>query len=278
MMPTIEEGIEQLQQEFADAKIPTDEPGFYEDRAFIRREQKDPHYLDNYARFVEQQPYSRAYIEHVEPVVHVVSEEMQFALKHDGSQEAHAEAPFVISRMLEREGVWNYVVSGSLIITFPGGSGFAPYTFRTTDLHRGTAIDCSYHWVVAPPFQVIDIAIQTCQYPYPFMHLLPKIVWETNGEPAVAEPSDIFTDHALDEIAEAGMTTDEALDRYFPTYRSRFAADFPARIATRLDTQLKYVPMRVMVAEPSLEQFTAFQSRGFSAAQIYAKKVRPRLS
>ena len=89
--------------------------------------------------------------------------------------------------MLEREGVWNYVVSGSLIITFPGGSGFAPYTFRTTDLHRGTAIDCSYHWVVAPPFQVIDIAIQTCQYPYPFMHLLPKIVWETNGELAVAE-------------------------------------------------------------------------------------------
>ena len=82
----MEEGIEQLQQEFADAKISTDEPGFYEDAAFIRREQKIPHYLDNYARFVEQQPYSLSYLDRAEPIIHVVSEELQLALKEDGSQ------------------------------------------------------------------------------------------------------------------------------------------------------------------------------------------------
>jgi hypothetical protein len=277
-MPVIEEGIEQLQQEFADAHIPTDEPGFYEDPAFIRREQKRPNYLDNYARFVQQQHYSLSYLDRAEPIIHVASEEMQLALKEDGSAEAHAEAPYVMSRILEREGVWNFVASGSLTMTFPAGSGFEPFAFPALNLQCGQTIDCSYHWVVAPPFQIIDIAIQACRYPYPFNHLLPKIVWEPSGELTTGELGDFFGPMALKEIARTGMTLDEALDLYFPTYRHGFSADFPARSITRLGAQLKYVQTRVKVSEQSLEQFTGFQSRGLTAAQIYAKNIRPRLS
>ena len=91
MTVLMEEGIEQLLQEFAQARISTEQPGFYEDGAFIRREQKIPHYLDNYARFVDQQPYSPAYLDRGLSIIHVVSEELQLALKEDGSQEAHAE-------------------------------------------------------------------------------------------------------------------------------------------------------------------------------------------
>ena len=47
-MSCIAEGIERIEQEFAAARIPTDEPGFYEDRQFVRREQRDPTYLVNY--------------------------------------------------------------------------------------------------------------------------------------------------------------------------------------------------------------------------------------
>jgi hypothetical protein len=277
-MPVIEEGIEQLEQEFAAARIPTNEPGFYEDPAFIRREQKIPHYLDNYARFVQQHPFGLSYLDHAEPIIHVVSEEMQLALKEDGTPEAHAEAAFVMSRILEREGVWNFVASGSLSMTFPAGSGFESFSFPAFNVQCGKPIDCAYRWVVAPPFQIIDIAIQACRYPYPFNHLLPKIVWETGGEPATAELTDIFGANALKESARTGMTLDEALDHYCPNYRGRFAADFPPRVISRLDTQLKYVPTSVQVAEQSLEQFTGFQSRGLVAAQIYAQKIRPRLS
>ena len=277
-MPVIEEGVEQLQQEFTDARIPTDEPGFYEDPAFIRREARVPHYLDKYARFVQQQPYSLSYLDRAEPIIHVVSEELQLALKEDGTAEAHAEATFVMSRILEREGVWNYVASGSLSITFPTGLGFEPFAFPAFNVQCGKAIECSYRWVVAPPFQIIDIAIQACRYPYPFNHLLPKIVWEPSGEPATGELTDFFGANALKEIAKAGMTLDEALDHYLPNYRSGFAPDFPPRAITRLDTQLKYVPTGVAVAENSLEQFSGFKSKGLTAAQIYAQKIRPRLT
>ena len=277
IMPVIEEGIEQLQQEFANARISTDEPGFYEDPAFIRREAKVPHYLDNYARFVQQQPYSLSYLDRAEPIIHVVSEELQLALKDDGPAEAYAEATFVMSRILEREGVWNYVASGALSMTFPSGSGFEPFSFPAFNVQAGKPIYCSYHWVVAPPFQIIDFEIQACRYPYPFNHLLPKIVWEPSGESATADLSDFFGANALKEIANTGMTLDEALDHYLPNYRSSFAHDFVPRSINRMDTQLKYVPTGVAVAENSLEQFTGFKSKGLTAAQIYAQKIRPRL-
>jgi hypothetical protein len=277
-MPVIEEGIEQLQQEFENARIPTNEPGFYEDPAFIRREARVPNYVDNYARFVQQQPYTLSYLDRAEPIIHVASEELQLALKEDGTPEAHAEATFVMSRILEREGVWNYVASGSLSMTFPSGSGFEPFSFPAFNIQAGKAIDCSYHWIVAPPFQIIDIAIQACRYPYPFNHLLPKIVWEANCDPATAEMADFFGANALKEIAKTGMTLDEALDHYLPDYRNHFAADFPPRSVNRMETQLKYVPTGVVVAETALEQFTGFKSRGLNAAQIYAQKIRPRLT
>jgi hypothetical protein len=273
-----EEGLEQLVQEFAASKISTDEPGFYEEGAFIRREAKVPHYLDNYARYVNQQHYHPAYLDRVQPIIHVVSEELQLALKEDGSQEAHAEAPFVMSRILEREGVWNYVACGSLTINFPSGSGFEPFSFWSIEVRQERAVDTAYQWVVAPPFQIIDIAIQACKYPNPFNHLLPKIVWEDNGEATVAELSDIFSPKGMKLITDAGLSMDEALDRYLPHYRGAFAQDFPPRIVSRLDTQLKYVPTGVKVAEQSLEQFSGFQHRGLNAAQIYAKNIRPRLS
>jgi hypothetical protein len=278
MTGVMETGFDEVMRDFAAAKISTEEPGFYEDGAFIRREAKTPHYLFNYARFVDHQPYHPGYLDRAEPIIHVVSEELQLALKEDGSQEAHAEAPLVMSRILEREGVWNYVVSGALSITFPSDSGFEPFSFYSLEVRQERAVDCSYHWVVAPPFQIIDIAIQACKYPNPCNHLLPKIVWENNAEPTVAELGDIFNPKGVKQITDAGMSMDEALDRYLPYYRGAFADSFPPRLVNRMGTQLKYVPTDILVAEQSLEQFKCFKSRGLNAAQIYAEKIQPRLS
>ena len=278
-MSCIVEGIEQIEQEFAAAGIPTGEPGFYEHRQFVRREQRDPAYLVNYARFVQWQRYTPAYLERVEPIVHVVAEELQLALKRDGSPAAHAEAPLVMSRILEREGVWNYVVRGSLTITFPPNSGFAPFTFPAVDAApNGAPIDVAYQWVFAPPFQVIDMTIQSCRYPYPFNHLLPKTIWEQNAEAAAGDAAEILSPGALQAIGRDGLSAAEGLDRYLPHYRSCFAPDFPGHLVSRLGTQLKYVPTGVIASDNSLEEFAGFASQGMTAAQLYAKKMKPRWS
>jgi hypothetical protein len=103
-------------------------------------------------------------------------------------------------------------------------------------------------------------------------------VWENNAEPTTADINDFFSPKGVARIAEMGMTVEEALDRYLPYYRGDFVRDFPPRLVSRMGTQLKYVPTSIMVAEQSLEQFTGFKSRGLNGAQIYAKKIQPRLS
>ena len=275
-MPVIEEGIEQLLQEFAEEGIPISQPGFHQDPSFIRCEHKDPTYLEKYVRFVQHQQYSQSYQDQAALIIQVVSEELQWALHQEQSPEAYNEAPLVMSRILEREGVWNYVASGGLTLTFPAGSGFEPFTLPAMTMQYGKPADCAYRWIVAPPFQVIDITIQACNCPNPIHHLLPKLVWDA-GEPVIGEPGDIFSDAMLKEIAKAGMTTDQALDRYLPDYRSVIAANYPARLITWTGTQLKYVPTAVSVADVPLKHCKGFRACGLSAAQIYSARIRPRI-
>jgi hypothetical protein len=98
-------GLQQLQEDFAQARISTDTPGFYEDFQFIRREHRDPTYINNYARFVQWQPYTDAYLDKVDRIVHIVAAELQLAMQLDPNQPSYDESPLVISRILEREGI-----------------------------------------------------------------------------------------------------------------------------------------------------------------------------
>ncbi len=277
-MTDLAERLRLLQSDFAEARIPTDSPGFYEDRGFIRREQKDPTYLDNYARFVQWQPYRPAYLETAEQTIYVVAAEMQLALQLDGTPDGYNEAPFVMSRMLEREGIWNYVVRGTLSLGFPAGSGFAPYSFWSVGVDGGTNGECGYKWVYAPPFRVIDITIQAQDYPCPVTHLLPKTVLEKDTEAVAGDPAEMLSPAAVDELRRAGLSLEEGLDRFAPTFRSRFAPDFPAQAFSRGGVRFKYVPTSVIAADESLEQFQGFVSKGRSASQLYDREIRPRLA
>jgi hypothetical protein len=277
-MTDLAERLRHLQSDFSAARIPTDSPGFYEDRGFIRREQKDPTYLDNYARFVQWQSYRPAYLETAEQTVYVVTAEMQLALQLDGTREGYDEAPFVMSRMLEREGIWNYVVRGTLTLSFPSGSGFAPYSFWSIGVDGGAKIECGYKWVYAPPFRVVDITIQVQDYPWPVTHLLPKTVLEKDTEAVAGDPAEMLSPAAVDELRRAGLSLEEGLDRFAPTFRSRFAPDFPAHVFSRGGVQFKYVPTAIIASDASLEQFQGFVSKGRSASQIYSQEIRPRLT
>jgi hypothetical protein len=276
-MEQLAERLDKLQTEFADARIPTDQPGFYEEFQFVRRESKDPTYLDNYARFVQWQPYSDSYLWKAEEIIHVVAAELQHAMQVDGSAAAYDEIPVVMARILEREGVWSYVVHGAVTITFPISSGFAPYSFRAVDTEANSLKARGYTWLFAPPFQVVDLAIISQNYPDPVSHFLPKIILEKDTETTVGDPAEILTAGAIEEFRAEGLSLDEGLDRLVPGFRSRFAPDFPACKFSRNEAEFTFVPMRVVPTETPLEQITKFVSKGRSAMHIYDHDIRPRL-
>jgi hypothetical protein len=277
-MADLAERLQRLQGDFADARIPTGSPGFYEDRGFIRREQKDPAYLDNYARFVDWQPYTSAYLETAEQAVYVVAAEMQLALLLDRSPASYEETPFVMSRILERDGIWNYVGCGALSLAFPPGSGFAPYSFWSLGTNGDGRGDHGYKWLCAPPFHVVDITIQALDFPCPVNHLLPKTVLEKNTQAAAGEAAEILSPATIDEFRRTGVTVEDGLDRCAPSFRSRFAPDFPAQTFSRGGVTFRYVPTSVVTCDASLEQFKGFVSKGRSASQFYAQDIRPRLA
>jgi hypothetical protein len=196
----------------------------------------------------------------------------------DESPAAYAETPLVLSRILEREGIWNFVVHGALTITLPPGAGFKPVTFWSADVKSSAEGKFGRTWVYAPPFKVVDITLQAQDYPYPITHMLPKSIMEKATEAAVGDPADILSPAALAEVDRAGLSREEGLDRFAPTFCRRIAADFSAQAFVRGGVQFKYVPTAVIASDASLEQFQGFVSKGRSASQVYTQEIRPRLA
>jgi len=226
---------------------------------------------------VQWQSYSPAYVDKADKVVHIVAAELQLAMQLDPNQSSYDSSPLVISRMLEREGIWNYVVHGAASVAFPPGSGYEPHGFPAVNAKRGMIKSPGYTWVVAPPFWVIDLSIQTQDFPHPVGHLLPRLLLEKDVEPADSSPEELLTAAAIDEIQQEGLSLQEGLDRYAPGFLDRFSIDFPACTFQRAETQFKFIPMKVVTTEESLEQFKAFTSKGRSAMDIYEQEIKPRL-
>ena len=229
-------------------------------------------------RFVQWQPYTEAYLDRAEQIVHVIVAEMQLALKFGANQDAFDETPLVISRILEREGVWNYVVGGTLTISFPSGSGFEPVSFWSIDVHKGARRESGHKWVFAPPFQVIDLTILAQDCRLSCMHLLPKLVMETGGQTEAVEPAEVLSPAAVAEIQRTGLSINDGLDRLVPGYRERFAPDFPAAVSGKDGTRLKYIPTAVVASDEDLEQLQGFRSKGRTASQVYDREMKPRLA
>lgn len=277
LMVETSNGLAQLEKEFADAKIDTTSPGFYEDFQFVRRETRDPTYINNYARYVQWQSYTPAYLERAEEVVQVVVAEMLLAMQLDMNKLAYVESPLVISRILEREGIWNYVARGALNVTFPIDSGFEPFTIWTVDVKDRSKFAHGSTWVVVPPFQIVDLQIQTYGYPHPVSHLLPRMVLEKDAKPTTVDPAELLSPAAVEEAHESGISLAQELDNLAPGYLDRFAPDFPALEFSRDVTQFRYVPTEIVTTDEMLEQMQAFVSKGRYAMQIYDEEIRPRL-
>src|SRR5258708_5001250 len=94
-------------------------PGFYDDKKFIRAESVDPAFLETYARYVESRPYDDPYLSRARREIPIIAEGVWGELVADGRLGACIDIGMILSRILEQEGFWNYMVKGSLTMHFP---------------------------------------------------------------------------------------------------------------------------------------------------------------
>jgi hypothetical protein len=264
--------FDEIQRDFLDAGIEVSAPGFYDHPIFSQRESGHPGYLNNYARFVRGRQYSPAYMEKAERVILAVGEILENELVKDGRQGACVDLNMVFSRILDKEGVWNHIVSGSLAVESPGGRLASFPSLDFGDFAAGHA------WVYAPPFDVVDLTIRQQPYDSPRTKvLLPKTIFEKAVTPFRLKPTDVCSKALLRMAAERGVPNDKAIFTLEPHLREFFQL-FPCNLVKRERLAFRYVPVAVSASDAPLEKIVNYPMNGRFAAQIYEELVKPILS
>ncbi len=261
---------EDIKQDFEKRNIPFETPGFYDHPNFLLIEEKNASYLSNYAKFVHERPRDESYNEFVKKTVPLIVN--FYNDKHIGKDSNNSRTEFtnIISKALEKSGVWNYVVKGSVTIDFPDASGIPKHNFWSIDYDGYSA---AHTWIVAPPFYVVDVSLNTqALSTEEAEHLM-----STNCDEAskIIEPEleDILTPDACTLLASHKLKRSEYFGVISPQ-TEKFLAVFPSREVSFKDTKVKYFPLSVSAADMPFEQMTAMQFDEQTAYEIYENEVK----
>lgn len=167
-------------------------PGFYDEPAFLAAERTDPTLLEAYAGFVQALPLDESYREYARARVKTTTTFLLEELKADGRNGACIDVSHALSRFLERQNVWNFIVSGAVTISFPASSGRPPKHFWPMGSGPHTlGAKAAHMWVHAPPFAVVDLTLMMQSYENGEERWLPGAVVAEHLSTAAAVLSDL---------------------------------------------------------------------------------------
>ena len=183
------QSFEEMRISFLTKGICIDKPGFYDEPNFLKIEKDYPEFLNCYASYVQSQPYSDEYLKNAKENIPLIVNALNNELIQDGRQGACIDISSLLSKILEHEGYWNYIVKGSLTISFPESSKIKPTYYWSFDTGR---FEAGHAWVFAPPYKVIDISIKQQKQPENELEYIPNFVLAENVSPCNMTVMDII--------------------------------------------------------------------------------------
>ena len=268
------EGYEAVARQFQDQGIPVDQPGFYDHPNFVKVEQQIPTYLNNYARFVATRTYTEEYLGRAQREIPLIAGSFHRELCVDGRLGACVDASGYLSRMLEREGFWNFMVKGSLTIDFPARSKIPRGYFWFMD--EGDFV-AGHAWLHAPPFVVLDVTVRQQPYRGKQREHLPDLVLADDSEPAEGSADDIMSPELRQYLTRRGVRPARHLVTVEPEL-PKFLQVFPASLVRARYTRLKYVPVAVTAPDLPLEQMRSMTFSDRTGGQVYTGVIQPMLA
>jgi hypothetical protein len=263
-----------ISNHFAALGIPSNAPGFYNHPSFVEVEQAFPDFLNNYARFVQKRSYNEEYLEKARREVPVAAMALHSELLADGRMGACVDAAGVLSKCLEREGIWNFVVKGSLTIKFPAEADVDDRYFWSVDEGNFTA---GHAWVYAPPFSIVDVAVGQQDYDPEERPWLPDTVIVEESARDAAKVQDIISPFVFAQLSNACIPIGKMLATVNPIM-PKFLETFPAASVPHLKGAiLKYVPVAVSAPDGELEDLIGISTNGPSGIGIYQNRIQPAL-
>lgn len=190
-----------FEQFFREADIDYSKPGFYDDRNFVEFEKSNPAFLEIYADYINSMSFPSDYLMDARKVALDITEFVYDRLNFDGLKGACLDVCGIISRILEREGIWNYVVKGGLTISFDKSTGITPTYCAPIMTHDNPAV-LGHAWVVAPPFRIIDVAFSHQPYTRGEEKYLEGFIAKEEVSKATLQVEDLFDMDAIELFVE----------------------------------------------------------------------------
>ena len=247
-------------------------PGFYDSQEFLFQEQRDHSFLEKYAEYVNVQTYPSTYLDRASREIPFIAQLLHQELIKDGRLGACVDVSMVLSRILEREGFWNYTTKGSLTITFPKNSGLEKKYFWTVDNGEHSA---GHSWVVAPPFTVIDLTLKQQPYKQNEQKLVSDYICSEQKIEASIDEIDVISPSILLDAEMQGFTGNKL--KFVSTNFLNISERFPALQIEKENNFYKYVTVAISASEDPLETITTLKLSNRIGIEIYNDLILPEL-
>lgn len=264
--------LSRIENDFLSNSINLDKVGFYDDPNFIRVERTNPAYLNNYAKYVQLKRYDDEYIQNVRKKLPIITELLYKELVKDGCTKTSHDISTTLSRILEEEGIWNYVVSGSLSIDFPIESNIPRKYFWSVHNNARPA----HSWVVVPPYYVVDLTIKQQEYTQSEEPYLPSMVLSESKQLYTPTYKDLFSPEAMKVVTDRGGKPEDAIESTIPQF-NMFNKDFKSISTIHNDTIMHHIPVFVNVPDLAFIETRNLQLSGKYGYEIYRDIIKSAL-
>ncbi|MFQ5568365.1 MAG: hypothetical protein ACE5G0_01745 [Rhodothermales bacterium] len=252
--------------------LPIHSPGFYDHPRYVRAEQAKPGYITTYARYVRDKFYNTPYLDRSEAVVRAAASVVSDEIREDGRSNLCVAACKVLAKMLEREGVWNYIVVGGCSVSFHIGPRQLTRSFFPFDVRP---VDAAHAWVVAPPFRIIDLTLRQQRYPGPAHAYVPEQVLARRTSTDTVDAHEVCAPALLRGLRLNGLEDDDILDRLLAPFKHCISV-FPPEVVHADSAAVKYVPIRIITPEGDLDRLRRLRINGKTPERLY-QRLRARL-
>jgi hypothetical protein len=253
--------------------IDTSQFGFYDQNAFVAREQENGQFLEKYAKWVDTRPRSVEYDTRARMIVPKLANFMADLFEGEGMQRSCVHVSSMMPRILDRMGVWSFALKGSFVSEV-----------TDADLWRGQAscdvedfpdAERGHAWVVAPPFIIVDATIRL-QNPEgdPMNDYLPEIVAVEDARLTKPTVDDVVSAELRHAYAQREGRADGQLHHRLVPQLRKFAQSFPSRQLTIGQATLRYVPAAVRISDLPLEEVNGVAEK-LTGAEVWNDYIVP---
>jgi len=247
--------------------------GFYDSQEFREIEEHIPSFLEKYAEYIKVKTYSKDYLKKASLEIPFIAHLLNEEIIRDGRLGACIDASMVLTRILEKEGYWNYLTKGSLTIMYPKNSNIKTDYFWFVDDPK---IKTGHSWVVAPPFTVIDITTRQQVFKGGQEKYIPKLICSTSKKTTKIYEIDLISPVASAFCDFQGIKTNK-LNLIRNDFKE-FIKIFPPYEIVENQLILKYVTVATSAPAEPLEEITSLKLRGKFGYEIYNEIIKPKLS